>query len=84
MTESETKVLIEDGLTVGEDPKRYVEAVDHAKAYDYMFTLLGNKEIAEKDILYLHKLFYHNIGEEFAGEIRDIPMYLLQAQLPSY
>ena len=21
------------------------EAVDHAKAYDYMFTLLGNKEI---------------------------------------
>ena len=26
------------------------EALNHAKAYDYMFTLLGNKEIAEKDI----------------------------------
>ena len=54
---------------MGEDPKGYFEAVDHAKAYDYMFTLLGNKEIAEKDILYLHKIFYHNIDEEFAWKI---------------
>ena len=49
LTESETKVLIEDGLTVGGIPLRDMfEAVDHAKAYDYMFTLLGNKEIDEK------------------------------------
>jgi hypothetical protein len=28
-----------------------------------MFTFLGNKEITEKNILYLHKLFYKNIDE---------------------
>ena len=68
LTESETKVLIEDGLTVGGRPlKEMFEAVDHAKAYDYMFTLLGNKEIDKKDILYLHKLFYQNIDEDSAG-----------------
>ena len=52
LTESETKVLIEDGLTVAGRPLRDMfEAVDHAKAYDYMFTLLDNKEIKEENIL---------------------------------
>ena len=83
LTESETKVLIEDGLTVGGKPLRDMfEAVDHAKAYDYMFTLLGNKEIEEKDILYLHKLFYHNIDEEFAGRYRDIPVFISGSNYP--
>lgn len=83
LTESETKVLIEDGLTVGGRPLRDMfEAVDHAKAYDYMFTLLGNKEIEEKDILYLHKLFYHNIDEEFAGRYRDIPVFISGSNYP--
>ena len=51
LTMSETKVLIEDGLAVGGPPLRDIfEAVDHAKAYDYMFTLLDNKEIAEKEL----------------------------------
>lgn len=52
LTENETKVLIEDGLTVGGGPLRdRVGAVDHAKAYDYMFTLLESKVIREEDIL---------------------------------
>ncbi|MFA5537019.1 MAG: Fic family protein [Bacillota bacterium] len=83
LTESETKVLIEDGLTVGGRPLRdMLEAVDHAKAYDYMFTLLGNKEIAEKDILYLHKLFYHNIDEGSAGKYRDVPVIITGSNYP--
>ncbi|MBU5255205.1 Fic family protein [Tissierella praeacuta] len=83
LTESETKVLIEDGLTVGGRPLRDMfEAVDHAKAYDYMFTLLGNKEIVEKDILYLHKLFYQNIDEEFSGRYRDIPVFISGSNYP--
>ena len=77
LTESETKVLIEDGLTAGGRPLRDMfEAVDHAKAYDYMFTLIGSKEITEENILYLHKLFYQNIDEEFAGKYRDIPVFI--------
>lgn len=83
LTESETKVLIEDGLTVGGRPLRDMfEAVDHAKAYDYMFRLLENKEITEKDILYFHKLFYHNIDEEFAGIYRDIPVFISGSNFP--
>ena len=77
LTESETKVLIEDGLTIGGRPLRDMfEAVDHAKAYDYMFTIIRNKEIIENDIRYLHKLSYKNIDEEFAGEYRDIPVFI--------
>lgn len=83
LTESETKVLIEDGLTVGGRPLRDMfEAVDHAKAYDYMFTLLGNKEITKKDILYLHKLFYQNIDAEFSGRYRDIPVFISGSNYP--
>lgn len=83
LTESETKVLIEDGLTVGGRPLRDMfEAVDHAKAYDYIFTLLENKEILEKDILYLHKLFYQNIEEKFAGKYRDIPVFISGSNYP--
>ena len=83
LTESETKVLIEDGLTVGGRPLRDMfEAVDHAKAYDYMFTLLESKEIREEDILYLHKLFYQNIDENFAGRYRDIPVFITGSNYP--
>ncbi len=83
LTESETKVLIEDGLTIGGKPLRDMfEAVDHAKAYDYMFTLFWNKEIAERDILYLHKLFYQNIDGDFAGRYRDIPVFISGSNYP--
>ncbi len=83
LTESETKVLIEDGLAVGGRPLRDMfEAVDHAKAYDFMFTLLENKEIRERDILYLHKLFYQNIEDESAGKYRDIPVFVSGSNYP--
>jgi Fic family protein len=83
LTESETKVLIEDGLTVGGKPLRDMfEAVGHAKAYDYMFTLLENNDIKEIDILYLHKLFYQNIEEDFAGKYRDIPVFISGSNYP--
>lgn len=83
LTESETKVLIEDGLTVGGRPLRDMfEAIDHAKAYDYIFTLLRNNEIIEGNILYLHKLFYQNIDEQFAGKYRNIPVFISGSNYP--
>lgn len=83
LNESETKVLIEDGLTVGGRPLRDMfEAVDHANAYDYMFTLLWNDDITEKDILYLHKLFYKNIDADFAGRYRDIAVFISGSNYP--
>ena len=77
LTESETKILLEDGLTVGGKPLRDVyEAVGHGAAYDYMFSLMKNASISTDDILRLHRLFYQSIDAENAGAFRKIPIFV--------
>ena len=40
LTESETKVVIEDGLTIGGKPLRDIyEATGHTKAYDFLYEI---------------------------------------------
>ena len=61
LTLSETKVLLEDGITVGGKPIRdCYEATGHARAYDYMLETArgGPLQFREEDILRLHALFY--------------------------
>lgn len=71
LTESETKVVIEDGLTVGgKSLREHHEAVGHAKAYDHIYSLL-NESITEEDVLFLHKLFFQQIDPENAGRYRQ-------------
>lgn len=83
LTESETKVLLEDGLTVGGKPMRDMfEAVDHAKAYDFMFSLLKEYRIDEQAMLRIHKLFCQNIEPEYAGRYRDIRVIITGSQYP--
>ena len=54
---SETKVLLEDGLTVSGKPlKDILETSGHANAFDYMFSLLKSKDITEENILTIHRL----------------------------
>ena len=72
LTLSETKVLLEDGITVGGKPIRdCYEATGHAKAYDYMLSIArsGELSITEDVIRRLHRLFYHGIDPDAAGEI---------------
>ena len=77
LTESETKILLEDGLTVGGKPLRYTyEAIGHGKAYDYMFTLIKSNTITTENVLMLHKLFYQNIDNENAGKWRKEPIFV--------
>lgn len=84
LTESETKVLLEDGLTVGGKPLRDIlEAVDHAKAYDYMFSLLGSHRIGEQTVLRLHDLFYRNIEPDYAGRYRDLKVVITGSHYPT-
>ncbi len=84
LTESETKVLLEDGLTVGGRPLRDVfEAVDHAKAYDFMFSLLKSRRIDEASVLHMHELFYKNIEPEYAGRYRDIRVIITGSKYPT-
>ena len=81
LTESETKVVIEDGLTIEGKPLRDVyEAVGHAKAYDYLYQLATNKILKEEDILLLHKMFYSQIDLERAGTYRDVPVFITGSQ----
>lgn len=70
LTIGETKVLLEDGITVGGKPlKDTLEACGHADAYDYMFSLMHNTGISKEDILTLHRLFYQKISPSDADSI---------------
>ena len=54
LTESETKVVLEDGLTIGGRPLRdHLEAVGHAAAFDYVCALQSGTGFSEQDILTL-------------------------------
>ena len=71
LTISETKVVLEEGLTVGGRPLRdFYETVGHGEAYDFMFSLMQQKDIDENIIKELHRLFYRHIDEAEAGRWR--------------
>ena len=77
LTESETKVVIEDGLTIGGKPLRDVyEATGHAKAYDHLYSLVKDNPITEEDILELHRLFYAEVDPEHAGSWRQVRVFI--------
>lgn len=83
LTESETKVLIEDGLTAGGKPLRdSYEAIGHARAYEYMFTLLHEDTITEQDITALHRLFYKEIDGSNAGVYRKEDVFITGSAYP--
>ncbi len=72
LTESETKVVLEDGITIGGKPlKDHFEAIGHSEAFDLLCKLAVNSGITEKDILGLHQLFYFRIDAESAGRYRE-------------
>jgi Fic family protein len=72
LTESETKVVIEEGITVGGKPlKDHYEAIGHSEAFDLLFRLATNRTITKEDILGLHQLFYFRINAENAGKFRQ-------------
>lgn len=77
LTESETKVVIEDGLIIEGKPLRdHYEAVGHAKAYDYIYQITEKEGLTEEDILNLHRLFYQQIDPEKAGQYRNVKVYI--------
>jgi len=77
LTESETKAVIEDGLTIGGKPLRHhLEATGHARAYEYMSELIHQKGISQENIKKLHLLFYRQIDADNAGIYRKIKVFL--------
>ncbi len=79
LTITETKVLLEDGITVGGMPIRdCYEATGHAKAYDYMLEVArgGELRFSEEVICQLHALFYGGIDPERAGTYRTVQVVI--------
>ena len=79
LTLTETKVLLEDGLTVGGKPIRdCYEAIGHANAYDFMLKTARSKPFffSEEMILRLHKLFYQGVDAGNAGVYRNVQVII--------
>ena len=79
LTLSETKVLLEEGMTIGGKPIRdCYEAVGHARAYDYMLEIARSEPFAfsEEMILRIHNLFYQGIDLDKAGMYRNIQVFI--------
>lgn len=71
LTETETKVVIEDGITIGGKPvKDHYEAIGHSEAYDLLYRIARKKEISEKQIKDLHRVFFFRIDPRNAGKYR--------------
>lgn len=79
LTLTETKVLLEDGITVGGKPIRdCYEATGHAKAYDYMLALARRPDfhLTEEAVQHLHYLFYSGVDAEQAGKYRKEQVFI--------
>lgn len=79
LTINETKIIIEDGITVGGKPlKDCYEATGHAKAYDFMLSAARAENLifSEEMILTLHRLFYSSLDTENAGKNRTYQVFI--------
>lgn len=77
LTETETKIVIEDGITIGGKPvKDHLEALGHSEAYDLLFRLAKHHDISEANIKELHRLFYYRIDEDQAGKYRKLKVII--------
>jgi Fic family protein len=71
LTETETKIVIEDGITIGgKSVKDHLEALGHSEAFDLLFRLAKGQDITEGNIKELHRLFYYRIDAKQAGKYR--------------
>ncbi|MBQ7618416.1 MAG: Fic family protein [Desulfovibrio sp.] len=77
-TLTETKILLEDGLTAGGRPLRDALAIiGHEKAYHYMFSLISNEYISEQDLLFMHSLLQGGLEDNLrVGIYRNIDVFI--------
>lgn len=82
LTLSETKVVLENGITIkGKPLKDHLEAINHKHAIDYIEELVSNEsELSEYDIKSLHYLILTGINEENAGKYRNVNVYISGAK----
>lgn len=73
LTRKETQLIIEENLTTASKPfTDYLEAKNHAKAFEYILEILkDNKKIDENIILTIHKKLLTEIDNDNAGFYRN-------------
>lgn len=75
LTISETKVILEDGLTIGKGKslKEHLEVINHKEAIDYIDDIVSkNIDISQRVIKDLHYIILKSIDNKNAGEYRKI------------
>lgn len=75
LTRQETALVLTKGITVGgKTLQEHLEATNHAKAYDFILSLIAKKpySISEKEILEIHSLVLHGIDDKNAGYYRNV------------
>lgn len=75
LTRRETAVVIEKGITVGgKSLKEHLEATNHAKALDFVHTIIEKNptHITSKDILVIHDIILKGIDDNNAGQYRNV------------
>ncbi len=72
MTLVETKVVLQDGMTVkGKSLREHFEHFNHEKCIDLLYQLVGKKlKLTAHEILTIHSLVSRNVEEEIAGRYR--------------
>lgn len=73
LTLSETKVVLEDGITIGgKTLKEHLEVVNHKEAINYMEDIITKDEkLSERQIKNIHYLILKGIDDENAGKYRS-------------
>jgi len=75
LTERETALVLEKGLTIGGKPLRdHLEAQGHQKAIEWIENIAQEPQrpMFEKDILELHRIVFYKVDETWAGKFRSM------------
>lgn len=75
LTRQETAVVIEKGLTVGgKSLREHLEATNHAKALDFVYSLIQKSpsQLTAQDILSIHEIILKGIDDNNAGQYRNV------------
>lgn len=81
-TLAETKVLLEDGITVGgKTMKEHFEIIGHAEAIYYVEDIVKNNiKLSEQEIKNIHSLVTKGIENINPGQYRTVPVFISGAE----
>jgi Fic family protein len=82
LTLSETKVVLENGITIkGKPLKDHLEIINHKEAIEYIEDLVGkNSNLSEYDIKSVHYLILKEIDSTNAGKYRNENVFISGAK----